>query len=304
MVNAAAPVMGNGSMSFYSGMRMQWFTIDDASMRTNTAMFLAKLGEGSSNGFLSMGFNFYNDVTGDNAIKTNSFGIPVNFTLQVDRSLQVSIGISPKLTYRTIANSGTWDAQWNGKSFDDGISSGESLIISNGSYFDMQTGIFVKKVFSQKSRLMVGASLDHVAKPNSTSIGSFSDQLNRRYLLHSGLLIHGKSRLYSYQPSLYASFQGGHYNVLGGFECIYHAKEASRSLIFENGIDVSMAFMYRYMDALIFQLAYRTAGLEIGAGYEVNASKLTRATKSFGAGELFIRMNIGNNSHIYDFRAN
>ena len=106
----------------------------------------------------------------------------------------------------------------------------------------------------------------------------------------------------SYSPQLIASYQGGNYNIVGGMNFIYHIKERSRRLIYEDGIDFSLGVFYRYMDALIVQAAYRNEGFEVGLSYDANLSGLTRATKSFGAVELFLRFNLGEDASIYSFR--
>lgn len=299
--NPATPFMGNGFVSVNTRMRMQWLTINGLGMRTNTASILAKINPRNSNGYFSTGINFFNDQTGNKTINTTSFAVPINYNLQFDRNTSLSIGLAPSLGIRSLSISGTWDQQWAGTSFNTELDSGEKRNLGSTTYFDLGAGFFYQKYFGEMNYFSGGVSVDHLLRPDYTTSLYSSDNMNTRYLIHGGVQI-SANRVMSYAPQIMASYQAGNYNAIGGVNFIYHIKERSRRLIYEEGIDFTLGAFYRYMDALILQSSYRNEGFEVGFSYDVNISGLTRYTKSFGAVELFLRMNLGSDSQSYSFR--
>ena len=85
LINPAAIATDGSSYSIFSNFRMQYFTVGGAPMRTNSLSAEMKIPDqtGGNNNF-GLGLNFYNDQTGDARFMTNSFSIPVNYTIQVD----------------------------------------------------------------------------------------------------------------------------------------------------------------------------------------------------------------------------
>lgn len=303
LVNTGAPIIGYGKFSAFTAMRMQWFAVNGSPMRTNTFSFLAKIGEQIRDGYFTAGVNFHNDQTGNGSILTNSVSVPVNYTIRMRNDRFLSLGLSPGVMMRVISNRGTWGNQWTGTSFDQGIANGEGFTQMKSTFFDMNTGLFYQQFSGSGNLFLLGASVNHVIQPKYTPGSTFrTDEVKKQYGLQMSYLAHGKTRLFSYRPAMMASYQGGNYNILGGVEIIYHAKERSRSLIYEEGIDFNFGVFYRYLDALIGQFSYRNGGFEAGLSYDMTLSRLTRATKSVGALEVFLRFNFAKNNHSFDFR--
>lgn len=299
--NPATPYMGKGFVSLNTRMRMQWLTINGLGMRTNTASVLTKISPQGANGYFTTGVNFYNDQTGNKTINTTSFSIPLNYNMQMDRSTSFSIGFAPTLGSRFVDLSGTWDQQWSGTSFNESLDPGENRTQGSSMYFDIGSGMFYQKYFGEFNYFTLGASVDHLMRPDYVSNLYSTDNMNVRYMLHGGFQI-SANRVFSYSPQFMASFQAGNYNVIGGVNFIYHLKERSRRLIYEDGIDFTLGTFYRYMDALVLQSTYRNEGFEVGLSYDINISGLTRYTKTVGAVELFLRMNLGSDAQSYSFR--
>lgn len=303
LVNTGAPIVGFGKFSAFTAMRMQWFTLNGSPMRSNTVSFLAKIGEQMRDGYFTTGINAHNDQTGNGSIQTTNLYVPINYTLRMKYDRFLSLGIAPGLMMRNVSNRGTWGNQWTGTNFDEAIANGEGFSQMKSMFFDMNTGIFYQQYSRQGNLLLLGASVNHVIQPKYTPSNTFrTDEVKQQFGIQMNYLMHGRTRLFSYRPGFYASYQAGNYNVLGGLEIIYHAKERSRSLIYEEGVDFNFGVYYRYLDALITQFSYRNAGFEVGLSYDMTLSRLTRATKSLGAVELFLRYNFAKNNHSFDFR--
>lgn len=302
LFNPAAPILGYGKFSVFTGMRMQWLNVGSQAMRTNTALFQAKIGEGMDDGFFTIGTHFNNDQTGNGSIKTTGIAIPISYTVKLDRYRLLSLGVSPGMMNRTRNGNGTWGNQWVGTAFDQTLNSYENFAATSNFRFDLSAGLFYQQELQNRNRFYVGASVDHLIPYTNELLVDSKDELNYKYLLQSNLLLNSKNRFFSYQPGFYGSWQGGNYNFIGGVDIIYHAKERSRSLNFVEGIDFNFGIFYRYMDAIIGRFSYRNKGFEAGLSYDMTLSRFTRADKSVGAVELFLKFNFTKNNHSYDFR--
>ncbi|PHR50055.1 MAG: hypothetical protein COA32_02670 [Fluviicola sp.] len=301
LINPAFTSESARNFKLFTDMRLQWLTVDGANMQTNNAYFSGRMLSGK-NGFFTLNALFSSDKT-SRKINTTSFSLPISYAIRTSRNSILSIGVAPKFFQRSTVNNGSWGNQWTGTSFDQSINSQESFLVNVGEYkLDFSSGLFFQTRFNRSNIFNLGLSLDHILRPTTHSLISSNENINMRLQLHSGAEFETRNRRLRVAPNAYMSFQGNHYFITGGSTFIYAIKEPSRSLIYEDGINMKFGIYYRYHDALLLQVAYQNEGFEIGFNYDSNISSLIPASSSVGAFQLYLSYSFGHLSRHYEFR--
>jgi len=171
--NPATAGFFEGKYQLFTNFRNQWSGLSDNPFRTISAAFDTRFEVG--NGLLGCGLNFYNDVSGDALYSVNQITVPINYAVSINRRTKLSFGISPSFYQRGLKNSNlTWDNQWTGIEFNQGIANNEIIPTENLSVtkFDLGAGVYFQTELSKLSWFSIGISGQHLTKPK---ISYFTD---------------------------------------------------------------------------------------------------------------------------------
>jgi type IX secretion system PorP/SprF family membrane protein len=289
LINPAAVATDGSTYSIYTNFRLQYFTLGGAPMRTNSLSAEMKMPDqsGSSNSF-GMGLNFYNDQTGDGRFMTNSFAIPVSYTINLDYQNKLSIGLSPGFyTQGYNPNYQTWESQWNGTTFNPDAVSGENL---NRSYvaLDMGAGMFYQIERDDRSKYFAGFSAKHLTRPK-IDFSFNGDKLYPLYTIHAGAEFTSKKKYLKVRPNVVYYSNGANKSVVFGSSAETLLDEGARVTTLRKYKSLQYGFYYRWNDAIIATFGVNIEGFMAGLSFDANVSSLNSASNSIGAIELYFK---------------
>lgn len=291
-MNPGAAGHGLGTLQLFTNFRSQWFTISSQPFRSFSASLDAKILENSlSNGFIGLGFNVLNDVSGDGKYTMNVIQIPLNYSIQLNRDSYLSLGLQPGV-YSQSVNEGAlyFDSQWTGGGFNTDLSNGESLGAFNLSRFDLGAGIYYNTYINDNFNLQAGISAQHLTK-EKVSFYNVAEKLYRNFQVFGQAHIWPSNNKISYHPAVFAFFQGPNMEMTFGNNFEFALKPVSRHTGYFDGMALSLGLYYRTSDAFIANLIYKAGPLAVGVAYDANLSRLSTASKGVGAFEVFLRFN-------------
>jgi len=289
--NPAAVGVMDESARLLTNFRLQWLPLTGSAMRTNTFSFDTKIITSKiSDSHLGIGVNFSNDQTGDSKLTTTSFSVPIAYSIEIDRKNSFSLGISPGFYSQTFgAGNQTWNNQWNGTTFDQTISSGETYI-PKASSFDIGAGVQYKIKFDVTSHITAGISMNHLNPTTSFTAGG--NGLFRQFNFHISATKFDDSRRFGISPQALLTLMGPNYNILVGSYFDHELFESSKRTDYVQRSFISYGFFMRWKDAMVISASFKANGFKFGVSYDINLSKLSTATRSSGAIELFLKYSI------------
>jgi len=289
LINPAAVSTDGSTYSVFTNFRMQYMTVTGSPMRTNSLSAEMKIpSQSGGNNAFGLGLNFYNDQTGDARFMTNSFSIPVNYTIQVDFQNKLSIGLAPGFYTQGFNNKyQTWESQWNGTTFNSDAVSGENL---NRSYaaLDIGTGVFYQFERDNRSKYFAGFSAKHLTRPKiDFSFGG--DKLYPLYTIHAGAEFTTRKNYFKIRPNVIYNISGPNKSLVFGTSAETLLDEGARVTTLRKYKSLQYGFYYRWNDAIIATFGVNIEGFMAGLSFDANVSSLNGATNSIGAIELYLK---------------
>ena len=291
-LNPATAGFAPGHMQLFTNYRMQWLTVSDNPYTTITASIDGRMF--NTGNFMGVGLNFYNDVSGDSHFMINEITVPINYALQVGKKQYIALGLQAGWYSRTILSSAlTWDNQWNGVGFDQGISSQESIYSQNLnlSKFDLGAGFHWYGQLNEQWKVSLGVAGQHLTKPR-INFYTDDDRLFRKVVLHGEFTYHQLNSNLSVMPAFFGFIQGPNKSLTLGSNFRYLLKNASRTTGYFEEMAISFGIYYRVGDAAIGNVMFDFSGFSIGAAYDANISSLSPASNGVGGFEVFLRWRI------------
>jgi type IX secretion system PorP/SprF family membrane protein len=287
-LNPAACGFIEADVQAFMNYKNQWSAITPSSFNTLSASVDARFYEDLS--FIAGGVQVLSDRTGDGQYTVTRLTLPVNYAVNLSKTSFLSFGLSPSFFQRSINPSNlTWDNQWQGIGFNSSIDNGENL--NNNqiqvSRFDLGFGTYFQNEIDKYKWFSAGVSLNHLVRPK---VGFYNQNLR----LPMSVSVHGHGHFRSRQssvtvkPNLLVMLQGSNRLIMAGTSVNYLLREASKHTLYYQKTSIEAGLYYRWLDALMFNVSFYTAGLGIGLNVDVTASGLSKANKAFGGMELFI----------------
>lgn len=289
LLNPAAVSTEESDFRLFTNCRFQYFTIGGLPMRTNSLIGEVKISDyqGNNNNF-GLGINANNSQTGDGNFMNTSVSIPVNYTLQIDKTNKMSIGFSPGVIMQSFDNSKqTWESQWTGLGFNsNSATSGENLN-NNFIAFDLAAGIYYQFEIDG-SYFTGGFSTKHLTRPKiDFSFGS--DRLYQLYTFHfSGDIATIRKNL-RISPNMLYYQSGPNKSLVFGASIDNLLEEGARYTKLRKSKSITYGIYYRWSDAIIGSLGMNLAGYKFGISFDATVSSLNSANNSIGALEVFFK---------------
>ena len=259
---------------------------------------------------LAGGLSFYSDKAGDGNMGTSQVNLSLASFVPINVKNSLSVGLQASVVQRTVDFSKLiFPDQYNGTGYDPNISNGENVASQNFIYPDFAGGVNWSYGYSEKRmaannsfKANVGASMYHINQPKQKFLTGSDEKLNAKYVLHGDFLIGITNSNVALAPSYMLQFQGPNKELMLGMMTKYYFHEDSKYTGFIKRSALGIGAAYRNLDALILSVLVESGQYAVGFSYDVNTSKLTRASTGRGGPEIFIRF-VTPNPFLYQMRA-
>jgi type IX secretion system PorP/SprF family membrane protein len=274
----------NGDIRLIAGYRNQWVTVP-VNYQTAAGSFEFKKSVGYSS-YWALGFQFSNDVAGDGRLGKSQF-LPVfayHQLLSQDYNLFLSGGImGGYVTQRFDPSRLRFGDQFVDGAYSSTNPTNASFSNTSINYRDIAVGLSLSgEAGYYNYKYNIGAAYFHFNDPKVAFSALNDIRLNRKFALNGSIAFitsdAGDRLVFNGDYFI----QGGNNMFQGGI--LY------RKLLDEDYYEENQAFsfgcFYRWNDAIVPLLKYQFSSWTIGMSYDVNVSKLARASRTIGAFEL------------------
>ncbi len=201
----------------------------------------------------------------------------------------VSVGIQIGYLQRSIDfDKVTWESQWTGTSFNQGMESNEAytgrMVETN---IDLGGGISWYNTISENTRLLLGASVLHANAPKIEMVGA-QDALLRKYTGHLSLAVNMPDQDVTYYPNVMVMFQGPNRIIDIGTEVEFSLWDRTQFTDFRNNLSTNIGAYYRYKDAIYFIGRVNYYDFSLGISYDFTASRLSENNNGQGGVEVVL----------------
>lgn len=265
--------------------RNQWNSIT-IPYETGALSGEAKFPIGQHNDFLTGGLQLTYDVAGSAHFRTTQVYPTINYhkSLSDERNMYLSVGFMGGFTQRQFDPSkATFDNQYNNGAFDPTAPNGESILKNTYTYPDMATGMSFSSTIGENVNWFVGASYYHFNHPKISFLEDKSVELSPKWEYNAGVSAplgdFGKVIVEYNQLT-----QGVYSEVMAGGLFGYTLQVASGATTQTDMI--YGGFFVRWNDAIIPVVKLELNKYAIGFSYDINVSKLSTASQSFGGYEI------------------
>jgi len=286
-----------GDIRATGAFRDQWSSVTTP-FRTMALGAEMKFGISNSDNYLSLGTQIVNDQAGDSKM-SRTHVLPVltfHKSLNAENDTYLSAGFMGGFVQQRFDPSGLRFAdQFVNGSYSPTNPTRQRIPSSNVSYFDAGAGVSYSSIVGYDVRYYVGVALFHFNQPRVAYDRNNDIRLNQRWMVNAGLSAPtgDKDRLI-----LYGDFfrQGGHSGAQGGIMYRHDLVEMEE----EYGVSLSLGGFYRWNDAVVPVVKLDYYNLGVGLTYDMNVSKLVKASTMRGGFEVTVTyrnfLNIKNSS--------
>ena len=282
--NPANTNLFDGDFRFVGNYRNQWPSVP---VRFNTfsasaEMNFITLKNGDRAG---AGLVFFFDRAGDSRFTSLNTALSVSYIKALDKKLhhQLSAGLQFGLVNRNINYSKlNFDNQWNGNVFDPNITVDENFARTRFNYFDLGVGVAYKWTKKERTNFTIGFGATHLTQPKQSFYNDNSVRLNPRFTVHTRFQAK-VAKQWDIVPELQFMNQDSKNEVAYGAHAKYYPQVKSGHVIAVNmgayGRSAEAGWLFAGMDY---------DQLQVNLSYDINFSKLNRASRYNGGFEVSV----------------
>ncbi len=283
--NPASVGFFDANMRFSTIYRNQWATVPvnyNSIGFSYDLNFLEHFKTGSKAG---AGLNFYFDQAGDSKFQTMHLMIPLayHFYLPInDNKLKISLGAEGGFQYKALSTADLYyDSQFNGEVFDKDAQTNENF--SSLNVFNLDVGAGLNFEFETESEIKIGLgfAIKHLNNAEEYYLNNNIKPILRKRFVIPAKLFMPLGDKWDIDFSYLFNFQNKSQEHLIGLLFGYYLENIS---VYKKKINFGV--FYRVQDATSIVLQYETNNFKTGLSYDVNLSKFTKATNSYGGVEL------------------
>jgi type IX secretion system PorP/SprF family membrane protein len=242
--------------------------------------------------YIGAGLSLMYDRAGDLNLTTQqvTFSTSYNKSLNTSKTKFLTLGFQGGFANRSVNHDNAfYDNQWTGVDFNPDLPTGESFPTSSFSFTDFSVGAVYEKFEDFKPKYMIGVAYFHVNTPTQVFYDNSAANLGQKLNIH-GQLDYPIGLNTSIVTHLVFSSQRGEMKTnLGGYYKIkvYEQKQMKNSYYFGGGARITGSHEKILQPDAVF-VAYKMSMGDFlwGVAYDVNISKLNRASQTFGAFEI------------------
>lgn len=285
-INPALTGFFKGSGRGILNHRNQWSSITVPYVTTAASIDMNVQTHTNKQSFIGYGLQLYQDKAGDSEFGTTQILFNASFikSLNTLNTQFISAGISAGIGYRQINyNNLYFDQQFDGYEFNANNLTNESFAKSTMYYPDFGFGIHWSNYYTLNINFNTGLSVSHINKPSVTFLQENDTKLYRKFILyHSTQLIVVPNKL-TMTPTIVWSQQNRHHEVIIGLSSKYKMYKTN---FIPKPYTLIVGVYTRANDALIGLIGFEVERLTFQFSYDVNYSKLYKASLYQGGPEL------------------
>lgn len=299
LLNPALAGFNNGDVRVYANFRTQWNTIAGGNAYRTFAggadMAIGK--EARSGSFAGLGVSFFSDQAGVAGFQTNRVDLTLAYHIMLNRhrNTSLSLGLQGAFNSRGFDPSkATYDFNYDPSTGGLNNNQRETFTRTRVYYGDVGAGAFFTTTLKSGTDIYLGAGLGHINQPSisffssATTASIFNEKLDMKFTAHGGSTVVLNSKLWII-PNFFILVQGpaSQFNAGAMMKIQIGNKVLTKNFLYlgaqmriAHAMDVPMA------DAAIIHCRFDYKGLTLGLSYDINVSKLSVSTNTFGAPEV------------------
>jgi type IX secretion system PorP/SprF family membrane protein len=295
MLNPALAGLNACDYRIHANFRTQWTPLSSGNTYRTFAGG-ADFSIGKATKFFSFGgggISFYSDQAGDVNYSNNRVDLSLAYHFMLNRrgNMSISAGIQGSFNHRGFDPSkATFDSQYDPASgYVNPNGNVESFGRNRVIYGDASLGFLYNVMLPRQNNIWFGVAMFHLNQPKISFFPNNQNELNsveRLYLktsIHGGALIPFNRRI-ALQPNMVFLIQGPAYQFNVGANVRIRFSDMPN-----NSTALFLGLQYRGMlDAMAFLARFEYKGLTLGASYDINISKLSKASLTFGGPEVVL----------------
>ena len=286
LVNPAnTALMPDNDFRLGANYRTQWATVP-VPYTTFSAWGDLKIGGNKENGhpnWLGLGGAFFSDKAGDGNLALLQMQGSAAYHLHLNSSTMLSFGATGAYVQRSVNYDNlTFDAQWDGFTFNSHMPNGEKVGIIRTSYSTVAAGMNLAIFPNENVYIKIGGSVSNINTPSESFYGGKNTLAMRPAANVDGLF--RLSTDFIANPSVFFQTQSGAMELVAGSLFRYnlnHSRDSRASQLILGGYD-------RLADAVIGVAGYQIGDVQFMASYDFTLSALSPYNASYGALEFSI----------------
>lgn len=281
-LNPAFAGVNGGDYRLAATYRSQWAGLGKFNTVAASAD-MAVLKRTRKSNYGGIGLSFFNDRAGDLSFSTTQVNLHLTYTVLLNNkgTQTLTTGLIGGFGQRSIDFSKvTTDSQFGDQGFDPNNPTGENFVNNRKLYADVGAGMLWSLTANKNTNFYAGLAVTHVNQPNLSFLDDRTEKLYMKATIHGGAYFK-VTRMVHLLPSFMYLNQGPHNQL--NFGSLVKFRTSS---IPTNNTAFYVGGYYRLKDALILAARFDIAGFNIGFSYDLNVSKLTKATKLNGGPEI------------------
>jgi type IX secretion system PorP/SprF family membrane protein len=233
------------------------------------------------NNWLGLGAAVFNDRAGNGSLSLLKMQISAAYHLQMGMSSMLSVGLGAAYVQRSVNYAAlTFDAQWDGMTFNSNWSQNEHNAVQKTSYPDLSAGINYAYFPNENVYIKFGVGLLHVNQPNE-SFYRMDNKLGIRPTANFNLLLKANDNLIT-EVSAYYTNQKSASELVYGALFSYNVASTSQPTILLFGV------YQRFATAIIPTMGLEWNNIRATVNMDVPTSSVSNAAGVNGALELSI----------------
>ncbi len=272
----------DGDYRFNAIYRKQWQAVpvpySTISMSAEGKWNIAKMKKNISYGVL-----FNHDKSGDALYTINQVYLSLGYLHKLNKDSTLLMNAGFQLGYASNVfnyNKMTFDAQFDGLSFNSSAPTNESFYRTSLHYWDVNVGAAFRYVLNQKTHFTYAFSWLHLNNPLVTYYANTSSRIDKKFSNYFALQYPLNTSILLF-PELLWNFQGKYRELVPGIQLGYLINNLDE-------IYGRAGVYFRNKDALILRIGLDYQYTSIGMSYDINVSKFVAATNSRGGFEMYV----------------
>ncbi len=296
--NPALTGIFNGDIRFMGNLRDQWRWVPVPWFTFGAAYDRKFYPKKSEKYFFSGGLNIYHDRQGDSRLNLSTINLSGSYSRILNAQNILTGGVTLGFSSRGFSETDlTWDKQWDGNTFNAGLSSQEQFNTSRINFLETAVGVNYRHQRSKRTKFDLGVGAFHLIRPsagfydnedqklpiniNFTAIGSF-------YLMDAlDIQLHGIHQMQSEYKE----------TIIGGVAKIYVSSKRGK----ETKLHLGMG--YRTSGSLIPTAALEYKQYYLSANFDIDGTDFNNfENNKRGAVEFHFRYTITNVKPLRQFK--
>lgn len=282
--NPANTNLFDGDFRFVGNYRNQWPSVP-VNYNTFSASAEMNFVTLKNNDRIGAGLVFFFDRAGDSRFTSLNTTLSLSYIKSLDKKNHHSLsgGIQFGLVNRNI-NYGklSFDNQWNGDVYDPNIAVDETFSRTRFNYFDLGAGLAYRWSKTERTNFTIGFGATHLTQPKQSFYSDNSVKLNPRFTVHTRAQVKVATRL-DIVPEIMYQRQDTKQEVDYGAHIKYYP-----TVKIPHTISLNIGAYARSVESTWLLVGMDYDNLQVNLSYDINFSKLNRASRYNGGFEVSV----------------